>query len=79
MAAVTIVENRTNVIGSFREKYFKVNIAASGDTLATGLKVIKWVDTNNPGGVTNDVPSGGTVTFTTGGAVSGCQVRAVGL
>ncbi len=77
MAAVTVTKQATNVNGSFREKYFTVNIANSLDTLATGFKVIKAAEAND-GAITKVAATLGTVTFTTTGAVTGALVRVTG-
>jgi hypothetical protein len=78
MAAVTVTQKRINVKGSYREFFFKVNIATSGDTLATGLKQINDVSVND-GAITKAAASGGTVTFTTTGAVTGALVGVSGI
>lgn len=78
MPAVTVVNQITNVNGDLREKYFKINIANTGDTLATGLKLIKSLTANDVA-ITKMAPSGGTVTFTTTGAVTGAFVKFAGV
>jgi len=78
MAAVTVVSQRTNIDGSYREKFYTINIASSGDTLATPFKTIKSASASNVA-VTNVATSGGTVTFTTTGAVTGVQICLTGL
>lgn len=79
MAAVTVNSYRTNVDGSYRESLYNINIATSGDTLATAFKTVKSVTTNNPGAVTNVVPTAGSLAFTTTGAVTSLEVRVIGL
>lgn len=79
MPAVTVVSQRTNVNGSYREKYFKVNIANTGDTLATGFKQVNSVGSNNPAAVTLITPTLGSLAFTTTGAVNGLLVRVTGI
>ena len=69
MAAVTINSRTVNVAGSLRELVFNITGANAG-TLVTGLNTIKYVGvtpvtTNSP---SNVATSGGTVTFTAGGA-----------
>jgi hypothetical protein len=78
MAAVTVTAYRTNVDGSYRESMYTINIATSGDTLATPLRTIKSISVND-GAVTKSAASGGTVTFTTTGAVTGALVKVTGL
>ena len=82
MAAVTIVNQRSNVVGSYREKYYTVNIAADLDTLVTGFRVIRTAIANSQAAANNNIGctvSGGTITFQTGGAETGAQVQVTGL
>ena len=81
MAAVTVVSVQDNVAGSYRERYFTINIASSGDTLQTGLHNIVELNTNTtaislmaPGTGANI----GLVTFTTTGAVTGALFSVTG-
>ena len=78
MAAVTLNSQRTNIDGSYREKTFNVTIANSGDTLDTKLKTIKSAVSNDVA-ITKLAASGGTITFTTTGAVTAALVRVLGL
>lgn len=77
MAAVTITSQRTNIDGSKREKTFLINIANTGDTLATGMRLINSV-TFNDTAISKAAVSGGTVTFTTSGAVTAALIRVQG-
>jgi len=78
MAAVTVSSKANNVKGSLRELMFKINIATSGDTLATGLKQVKAVSVNDTA-ITKVAASAGTLTFTTTGAVTAALVGVTGL
>ena len=78
MAAVTITSQRSNIDGSKREKTFLINIASSGDTLVTGLKLLNSVVFNDTA-ISKAATSGGTITFTTSGAVTGALIRVQGL
>lgn len=80
MAAVTnVVPPRVNVSGSYRQYFYKINIATSGDTLTVpGLHLIKSITFNNTGAVTNAADSGNVITFTTTGAVSNLRVNVEG-
>lgn len=78
MAAVTQNSRKFNVDGSYREQLYNVDIATSGDTLVTGLHSISSV-TFNDVAITKAAVSGGTITFTTTGAVTGALVRVLGL
>ena len=80
MAAVTQTGTPwMNVPGSLREKtYPDIDIANSGDTIATGFQTILNAYTNQPGNVTVMAFSGGTITFTTGGAVSNLRLTVIG-
>jgi hypothetical protein len=78
MPAVTVTSYRSNVDGSYRESMYTLNIANTGDTLTTPLRTIKSVSVND-GAVTKSAVSGGVITFTTTGAVTGLLVKATGL
>lgn len=80
MAAVTQTGTPAiNVPGSVREKVFPdIDIANTGDTLATGFQSIRNAYTNNPGAVTSMTFSGGTITFNTTGAVNNVVVTVQG-
>lgn len=78
MAAVTTTTYNTNVDGSYRQELYKITIANSGDTLATSLRSIQSV-TFNDGAITKAAVSGGTITFTTTGAVTGALVNVIGV
>lgn len=78
MAAVTVTSQRYNVDGSQREQFYVINIASNGDTLATGLKAINNVSCNDTA-VSKIAVSGGTITFTTGGAVTAAIVGVTGV
>jgi len=78
MAAVTVNSQRTNVSGSYRQRFYNVTIATSGDTLSTPFRTIKAVTTND-GAITKSAASGGTITFTTTGAVTAALVNVIGL
>ncbi len=69
MAAVTVNSKRYNMIGSRRQRIFNVT-GNNTNTLATGLNTIDHVNvqltTTNP--PTNVAVSGGTITFSSGGA-----------
>ena len=69
MPAVTVNTRYYNVIGSRRQNLYNVT-GGTGDTLTTGLRNIKQVNvqltsSNPPSAV---AVSGGTITFTAGGA-----------
>mgnify|MGYP001604300040 CR=1 FL=1 len=78
MAAVTVTAQRTNVDGSYRERFYTINIATSGDTMATPFRTIKGVSFNDVA-ITKAAAAVGVITFTTTGAVTGALVRVVGL
>lgn len=80
MAAVTQTGTPTvNVPGSLRQRDFPdIDIANNGDTLATGFQTILNAFTNQPGNVTAMSFSGGTITFTTGGAVNNVRLTVFG-
>ncbi len=79
MAAVTVNSQRTNVNGSYREKYYNVTIATTADTMATSFKVIKSMSCNDVG-VTKMAAAAGVITFTTtGGAITAALVTVTGL
>ncbi len=89
MAAVTVNTwyPKANVIGSYREYYYNIDIAADADYLDVPLKVIRGVNLTddsltavgvasialNTGGLTSRI------TFNAGGAINDCFVRVVGL
>ena len=79
MAAVTQTGiPNYNVPGSVRMITFPdIDIAANGDTLATGLQSILNAFTNDTA-VTSMTFSGGTITFVTGGVVSNVKVTVFG-
>lgn len=89
MAAVTVNTGypRVNVIGSYKEYYYNVDIAADADYLDVPLKVIKGVhltdDTLSAVGVAsvalNANGLSSRITFNSGGAINDCYVRVVGL
>ena len=80
MAAVTVDTQDMSVIGSKRQVTAQVGIANTGDTFATGLKIIDAFSViGGTAAVTSATKSGGTLTFATGGAVEAAQVIAVGL
>lgn len=80
MAAVTQTGTPNfNNPGSLKQITFPdIDIAANGDTLATGLQRILNAFTNVPGSVTSMTFSGGTITFVTGGAVNNVIVTVFG-
>lgn len=78
MAAVTVNSLRENVDGSYREMLYNITIATSGDTLATPLHTVKSVGFNDTA-ISKAAPTGGTIAFTTTGAVSNALVRILGL
>lgn len=78
MAAVTLNSQRTNVDGSYRERTYNIDIATTGDTLTTPFRTIKAASAND-GAITKVGVSGGVLTFTTTGAVTGALVRVLGL
>lgn len=89
MAAVTVNTGypKVNVIGSYREYYYNVDIAADADYLDVPLKVVRGVNCTdvaltavgvasvalNSSGLTSRI------TFNSGGAIDDCFVRVVGL
>lgn len=78
MAAVTQNSFAQNVSGSYRQGFYNVDIASSGDTLATPFRVVKSMTVNDVA-VTKLAFSSGTITFTTTGAVTGALVNVEGL
>ena len=66
MASATVNSVIKNVAGSRRQFAFDVNIAASGDTLVTGLKQVDAVLIENPIETMTSAVSAGTVTFNYG-------------
>jgi hypothetical protein len=80
MAAVTVNTQESSVIGSKRQVTAQVDIANTGDTFDTGLKVVDAFSVvGGSAAVTSATKSGGTLTFATGGAVTDAQVIATGL
>jgi len=81
MAAVTQVQKaRVNVNGSYRENYYNLNIATTGDTLKTAFRRIVSIVSSDPKiTATSFVSATGVVTFTISGAVTGGLVRITGL
>lgn len=77
MAAVTVNSTNYNVAGSTRQYEYNVTIATTGDTLNTNFAAIKSVAVND-GAITKAAVSGGTITFTTTGAVSNALVMVTG-
>lgn len=79
MAAVTVTSRQDTVQGDLRGVAAVVSVANSGDTYNTGLNVIRVFSTDaGSAALTNTTVSGGTLTFVTGGAVTGIQVLALG-
>jgi len=84
MAAVTVNGNPSyNISGSLRDYVYNVTIATTGDTLSTNLATIKAISFNDTTGITKAAPgtgaNSGVITFTTtGGAVTGAEVRVLG-
>ncbi len=78
MAAVTAVNQRTNVDGSYRERFYTLTIATSGDTLTTPFKTIKSVSFNDVA-ITKAAAAAGVITFTTTGVVTAALVSIRGL
>jgi hypothetical protein len=77
MAAVTITAQRTDVNGSYREKFYILTIADT-NTLVTGMHIIKTMSCNDTA-VTKMTASGGTITFASSGGSTGALVRVLGL
>lgn len=78
MAAVTVDSAIHNVAGSMREIVAQIDIANSGDTWATGLRTIKMLTHEPDANMTSVAYSGGTITFTTGGAITNMQIKVTG-
>lgn len=78
MAAVTVNSYRSNVDGSYREGLYNITIANTGDTQATNFKTVKSAVSNDVA-ITKIAASGGTLTYTTTGAVTAALVRIIGL
>ncbi len=76
MASVTVNSVRNNVDGSYRELLYNIT-GTTGQTLATGLKLINAISWNDPANVTAATASGGTITFT--GTMTNTLVRVLGL
>ena len=77
MAAVTITQQRSNVAGAVREKYYILTIADT-NTLVTGFHLIRNATCNDTA-VTKLAVSGGTITFSSSGGSTGALVTVVGL
>lgn len=77
MAAVTVNSTDYNVAGARRQYQYNITIASSGDTLATNFAAIKAVDFNDTA-ISKAAVSGGTITFTTSGAVANALVQVTG-
>jgi len=75
MAAVTVTQQRSNVNGALREKYYILTIANS-NTLITGFHIVRDISCNDTG-VTLITASGGTLTFS--GSSTGALVKVTGL
>ncbi len=80
MAAATVNSTLVNVNGSFREEYFNLDIATTGDTFQpkafTKITGLSW---NDPGAVTKaSVTLGNLITFTTTGAITGLLLTVTG-
>lgn len=75
--AITVAKNRTVVQGNEKVKFYTLT-GINADTLATGLKIVDLVTTNNPGVVTSVTASGGTITFNSTGAYTGILVKVEG-
>jgi len=78
MAAVTVDSRLDPVFGNLRAIVAQVDIATSGDTWVTGLATIYYAGSNDVA-ITLLAVSGGTVTFTTTGAVANAKVFVIGL
>ena len=78
MAITQVGRTTYDATRAAKKRYYVLNIGVSGDTFKTGLKQILSVHTNNPGAVTLVAASGGTLTFTTTGAVNGVLVDVTG-
>ena len=81
MAAVTVTSYRSNVAGSYRNPFYQINIANSGDTLLVPLRLVRSVNTNNTAvslAATSAAAGGTTLTFTTSGAVNGLLLDVLG-
>lgn len=86
MPAVTVATGYPykNVNGSFREYYYRVNIAANGDTLDVPLPRVVCVNMNDNAltavgvTVTALAPRRSRLTFACGGAITNCYVRVTG-
>lgn len=81
MAAVTVTSYRSNVAGSYRNPFYQINIANSGDTLTVPLRIVRSVNFNNTAvsnAATAAVAGGTQITFTSSGAVTGLLVDVLG-
>lgn len=80
MPAVSVDKSSMNVFGDRRFVTAQVDIAANGDTYATGLSTIdSAIATSSTTGAVGLTTSGGTVTFVTGGAIVNVQLMVSGL
>jgi len=77
MAAVTITTQRSNVNGSYRQKFYVLTVADT-NTLVTGLHIIRSMNCSDTA-VTKMTASGGTITFASSGGSTGCLVDVTGL
>ena len=76
--AITVNGFRDNVVGSYRERYYNIDVGVTGDTLDTGYHAILAVSTSNPAGITNVSEStAGVLQFT--GTGTGVYVRVAGV
>ena len=81
MAAVTVTSYRSNVAGSYRNPFYQINIATSGDTLAVPLRTVRAVSVNDTAVskvAVSSAGSGSTLTFTTTGALTGVLLDVLG-
>jgi hypothetical protein len=73
MGAVTVTRRRINVAGARKVRDFTINIAATGDTLATGLRKIESVNVDGP----NEFQFSGEATLVAGAAtVADTRIKA---
>lgn len=80
MAAVTVNRVRRNVMGNRRVLTANIDIATSGDTWETGLKIIESVNfLPDAAAAVGATVSGGTITFLTGAAEEDAHVTVTGL
>jgi len=84
MAAATVVAGtrRVSTIGAKRLVTLKVNIANNGDTYTdNALKLLQGVsiDSSASGSAVGATTSGGTITFSSGGAINNLLLTLIGL